>query len=327
MTDRSEERSAATGIGTGRGYGKTILIGDMFVYLGIPAIVSAIPQHTVAVVREGREPGWTLSDNRPEVSGYKQAKRDQQIRSIDDILDWLGLSNHGELKVEIELGGDLVAGSGIGASAASCVAIVRALNEKFSLGLRDDEVNHAAWRGEFAYHNKPSGIDNTASCFGGVLVFRQDPSTETNDIERLRLAQPVEAVLVNSGVTVDTAGKRAHIAAFQRREPGKFTSYLKLISAQAVAMKDALVRGDLRQVGELMNENHRLLIEMDLSHPEIVRMAEVASGQGAWGAKVTGGGRGGYMLALTPGGELQDRVARRFEKQGYITMKTMIGAV
>ncbi len=327
MTDRGEDRSAATGIGTGRGYGKTILIGDMFVYLGIPAIVSAIPQSTVAVVREGREQGWTLLDNRPEVPGYKEAKRDQQIRSIRDILSWLGLSARPGLKLEIELGGDLVAGSGIGASAASCVAIVRALNEKFSLGLSEDEVNHAAWRGEFAYHNKPSGIDNTASCFGGVLVFRQDPSTESNDIERLPLAQPVEAVLVNSGITVDTAGKRAHIAAFERREPTRFTSYLELIFAQAAAMKDALVRGDLRQVGELMNENHRLLIEMDLSHPEIVEMARAATADGAWGAMVTGGGRGGYMLALTPGTELQDRVARRFEKQGYITIKTMIGAV
>ncbi|GAB4305796.1 MAG: mevalonate kinase [Candidatus Bipolaricaulota bacterium] len=327
MMDRGEGRSAATGIGTGRGYGKTILIGDMFVYLGIPAIVSAIPQSTVAVVREGREQGWTLLDNRPEVPGYKEAKRDQQVRSISDILSWLGLSARPGLRLEIELGGDLVAGSGVGASAASCVAIVRALNERFSLGLTDDEVNHAAWRGEFAYHNKPSGIDNTASCFGGVLVFRQDPSTGSNDIERLRLAQPVEAVLVNSGVTVDTAGKRAHIAAFERREPAKFASYLDLISAQAGAMREALVRGDLRAVGRIMNDNHRLLIDMDLSHPEIVRMAERAVAAGAWGAKVTGGGRGGYMLALTPGTELQGRVASRFGREGYITMNTVIGAV
>lgn len=327
MTDRGEERSAAARTGTGRGYGKTILIGDMFVYLGIPAIVSAIPQYTAAVVREGREQGWTLIDNRPEVPGYKEAKKDQQIRSIGDILSWLGLSDRPGLKLVIELGGDLVAGSGIGASAASCVSIVRALNGEFALGLSDDAVNHAAWRGEFAYHNKPSGIDNTASCFGGVLVFRQDPSTGEDHIERMGIAQPVEAVLVNSGVTVDTAGKRAHISAFERREPAKFASYLERISAQAWTMKEALARGDLREVGRIMNDNHRLLIGMDLSHPEIVRMAERAAADGAWGAKVTGGGRGGYMLALTPDGELQDRVARRFEKQGYITMKTMIGAV
>lgn len=319
-------RGARGRVGTGRGYGKTILIGDMFVYLGIPAIVSAIPQHTVAVVRDGGAKGWTLRDNRGEVPGYKDAKRDHQVRSIQDILDWLGLSTRGE-GLEIELGGDLIAGSGIGASAASCVALVRALDEKFSLGLTEDEVNHAAWRGEFAYHSKPSGIDNTASCFGGVLAFRQDPSTEANHIERLCLPGPVEAVLVNSGVTVDTAGKRAHLAAVQRRDPAQFDSYLETISAQAEAMKDALLRGDLRRVGELMNDNHRLLIEMDLSHPEIVRMAQAATEGGAWGAKVTGGGRGGYMLALTPGVELQDRVSSYFVRHGYVTMKTRIGAV
>ena len=327
MTGHADTRGAGSRVGTGKGYGKTILIGDMFVYLGVPAIVSAIPQCTVAMVREGREKGWALLDNRPEAPGYKGAKKEQQIRSISDILSWLGLSSRPGLKLDIELGGDLIAGSGIGASAASCVSIVRALNERFSLGLSEDEVNHAAWRGEFAYHSKPSGIDNTASCFGGVLVFRHDRSTEEDHIEQLRLAQPVEAVLVNSGVTVDTAGKRAHIAAFEKREPTKFASYLGLISAQAVEMKRDLLRGDLREVGRLMTDNHRLLIDMDLSHPEIVRMAEGAAADGAWGAKVTGGGRGGYMLALTPGGDLQDRVARRFEKQGYITMKTMIGAV
>ncbi|HEU68309.1 MAG TPA: hypothetical protein ENN53_03715, partial [Candidatus Acetothermia bacterium] len=288
MTHSGEGRSAVAGVGTGRGYGKTILIGDMFVYLGIPAIVSAIPQYTAAVVREGREHGWTVIDNRPEVPGYKEAKRDQQIRSISDILSWLRLSDRPGLKLEIELGGDLVAGSGIGASAASCVALVRALDDEFALGLSEDEINHAAWRGEFAYHNKPSGIDNTASCFGGILVFRQDPSTETNHVERLRLPEPVEAVLVNSGVTVDTASKRAHLAAVEGKDPQKFASFLKLIAAQAAEMKEALVRGDLRQVGELMNENHRLLIEMDLSHPEIVHMARAAAEDGAWGAKVTG---------------------------------------
>lgn len=327
MTGHADTRGAGSRVGTGKGYGKTILIGDMFVYLGVPAIVSAIPQCTVAMVREGQEKGWALLDNRPEAPGYKEAKKEQQIRSISDILSWLGLASRPGLKLDIELGGDLIAGSGIGASAASCVALVRALNERFSLGLSEDEVNHAAWRGEFAYHSKPSGIDNTASCFGGVLVFRHDPSTEEDHIEQLCLAQPVEAVLVNSGVTVDTAGKRAHIAAFEKREPTRFASYLDLISAQSQAVKDALKRGDLREVGELMNENHRLLIEMDLSHPEIVRMAHVATAEGAWGAKVTGGGRGGYMLAITPDGDLQERVARRLAERGYVTLKTRIGAV
>jgi len=75
-----------------------------------------------------------------------------------------------------------------------------------------------------------------------------------------------------------------------------------------------------------MNENHRLLEAMGLSHPVIVELAGIAAAEGALGAKVTGGGRGGYMLALTPGAELQERVASRFEREGFTTLRTTIGA-
>lgn len=312
--------------GRGSGLGKTILIGDMFVYLGVPAIVSAIPQRTIATVRVGAGGGLRVRDERLEVPGYKAEKAEQQAGSIAEILRALEIDADRAQTLEITFSGGLIAGSGVGASAASCVALVRALNDTFGLGMSDAEVNHAAWRGEISYHKWPSGIDNTTSCYGGIMLFRQDPESQANHVERLRLERPIEAVLVNSGVTVDTSTKRPFLERLERQDPAAFAARLEATRQQVAAMRDALCQDRLDEVGDLMNENHRLLEAMGLSHPVIVELAGIAAAEGALGAKVTGGGRGGYMLALTPGAELQERVASRFEREGFTTLRTTIGA-
>ncbi len=90
-------------------------------------------------------------------------------------------------------------------------------------------------------------------------------------------------------------------------------------------MKKALEAGDLANVGRIMSENHKLLIDMDMSHETLDRMCNTAMEKGALGAKVTGGGRGGYMVSLTPGKELQDEVASNFEQEGFKVIRAVIG--
>jgi len=313
-------------VGRGSGFGKTILIGDMFVALGVPAIVSAIPQQTVALVKHTNGNGWSLKDNRPEISGYKTTKRAQQEESIEIILRSMDIDTEKQ-RLSIELNGNLIAGSGIGASAAGCVALVRALDDEFALALTIEEVNHMAWKGEFAYHGKPSGIDNTTSCFGGIMVFQQTPETGKTSVTKISLKQPIEAVLVNSGVTVNTATKREYIAQYAKKYPSKYRSYLETTAQQSMDMSKALQQSDLEQVGYLMDENHKILVDMGLSHDIIVHLGNLAKEQGALGAKVTGGGRGGYMVALTPGEAIQRKVATAFEEEGFQAFSTKIGLV
>jgi mevalonate kinase len=323
---RGLERKESGLASRGSGFGKTILIGDMFVSLGVPAIVSAIPQQTVASVKRTNGNGWSLKDNRPEISGYKTSKRAQQEESIGIILRSMGIDTDKQ-RLSIELDGNLIAGSGIGASAAGCVALVRALDDEFALGLTIEQVNHMAWKGEFAYHGKPSGIDNTASCFGGIMVFQQTPESGKTSVTKINLKQPIEAVLVNSGVTVNTATKREYIARYAERYPSKYRIYLKTTTQQSMDMAKALQQFDLEQVGCLMDENHNILIDMGLSHDIVIHLGQLAKEQGALGAKVTGGGRGGYMVALTPGEVLQQKVATAFEEEGFQTLSIKIGLV
>ncbi|MCX6663526.1 MAG: hypothetical protein NTZ75_04695, partial [Euryarchaeota archaeon] len=154
--------------GHGIGFGKAILFNEHFVVYGIPSIVSAIGNYTVAKVEPYDKSGFNLDDKRLATPKYKEDKLSQQTESFDLMFKKMGLdlSKNG---VKITLEGNLVAASGIGASAASCVAVARALADSYELDLSDEQINEIAYEGEKGYHGTPSGVDNTASTYGGLI--------------------------------------------------------------------------------------------------------------------------------------------------------------
>jgi mevalonate kinase len=308
---------------SGTGFGKTILIGDQFVLDEVPAIVSAISFETLTTVERIDGEGWVLEDNRIEVPGYKEKKKEQQAGSINRILEVMNFDVK-KNPIKITVAGNLLAGSGVGASAASCVSLARALNEEFSLGYSIEDINRVAWQGEFPYHGVASGVDNTASTYGGLLHFWLKDGKQ--NFERIKTPKPFEIVLANSGITANTAALDEFIEVQKKDNAELFASRLKTIVSQGADMKQALEADDLAKVGRIMTENHKLLVDMDMSHEILDYLCKLALENGALGAKVTGGGRGGYMIALTPGKELQDKVASAFEKEGYkLIIKATIG--
>ncbi len=309
---------------SGTGFGKTILIGDQFVLEEVPAIVSSISYETETTVKRIEGEGWVLEDNRIEVPGYKEKKKEQQAKSIDRILEVMRIDVK-KNPIKITIGGTLLAGSGVGASAASCVSLARALNDEFKLGYPVEEINRVAWQGEFPYHGVASGVDNTASTYGGLLLFQLIKGAQ--HFEKIKTPKAFEIVLANSGVTANTALLDEVTEQQKKENPDLYWSRLKTITDQAHEMKKALEAGDLKRVGTIMTTNHKLLTEMDLSHEILDYLCKLALEKGAWGAKVTGGGRGGYMVALTPGKDLQDTVAAAFEKEGYKLIKATIGGM
>ena len=310
-------------MGKGTGFGKTILIGDQFVLEEVPAIVSAISYETETTVERLKSgAGWTLEDNRTEVPGYKKKKEDQQAKSIDRVIEVMKIDVK-KSPIKITIGGNLLAGSGVGASAASCVSLARALDEEFKLGYSIEQINHVAWQGEFPYHGVASGVDNTASTYGGLLLFYL--KNKEQHFEKIKTPKPFEIVLANSGITANTALLDEFSERQKKENPALFASRMKMITDQGKEMKKALEAGDLKTVGRIMSENHKLLAEMEYSHEILDKMVKSSLEWGSWGAKVTGGGRGGYMISLTPGKDLQDKVASAFDKQGYKVIKAVIG--
>jgi mevalonate kinase len=257
-----------------------------------------------------------------EVPGYKDKKKEQQVGSINRILDVMKI-DLSRTRLQITYRGSLLAGSGVGASAASTVSLARALNDEFGLGYSIEQINHVGWEGEFPYHGIPSGVDNTASTYGGLLLFWVKGPEQ--HFERIACKTPLHIVLGNSGVTANTALLDDYIAEMKAKDPAGFESRMQAIKAQVFEMKAALEAGDLKKVGAIMTANHEILIAMGLSHEKLVYLCNLALKMGALGAKVTGGGRGGYMNALTTGPEMQEAIAAAMEAEGFKVIRTTIG--
>jgi len=309
-------------MGVGAGFGKTIFIGDQFVLQEVPAIVAALPYETMAEVERIEGDDWILEDNRNEVPGYKEKKKKDQVVSINRILEVMKIDVK-KNPIKITYGGTLLAGSGTGASAASCVSLARAVNEEFDLGLSTEEINHIGWEGEFAYHGTPSGVDNTASTYGGIIFYRI--KNDQKIFEKILINKPFEIVLANSGITANTKLMDSIVERNQKEDPELFSSRLKTITGQANEMRKALDTYNLKSVGELMTENHKIVREIGFSHEILDYLCDLGLKKGALGTKVTGGGMGGYMVSLTPGKELQETIASTFEKEGYKVVRATIG--
>ncbi len=306
-------------MGKGSGFGKVILYGEHFVIYGVPSIVSAIAQATTARVEPLKGKGWHLEDKRPATPGYKEEKLEQQRESVERVLKAAGVDTSRN-PIKITLVGDLVAASGIGASAASCVAIARALSNEFGLNLSDERINEIAYEGERAYHGTPSGVDNTAATYGGLIWF-----VRGKPIERIEVKEPIEIVMGNTGIVADTAAVVAGVRERKEKYPEKYDKIFKEAEELVHEARRALENFDLKKVGKLMDENHKLLQAIEISCRELDFLVELARDHGAFGAKLTGGGCGGNMVALTPGKDLQEKVAKAIEREGFEALRTKVG--
>jgi mevalonate kinase len=312
-------------LGKGYGYGKTIIFGEHFVVYGLPSLASAIGAKTTATIERIPRKGYELIDNRPEVPGYKKEKYDEQQVSIKNVLKFIGIDTEKQ-GLRITLGGDLICASGVGASAASAVAIARAISDEFKLNWDNIRINQAAYEGEKGYHGTPSGIDNTASTFGGLVYFVKNMKGGQDTMEPTKLKNPVELVIGSSGITSDTKEVVDAVRKLKDKDPKWFDGIIAEYSKLVAQGRQALEKYDLPLVGKLMDKNHSLLQAITVSNEALDTMVAISRKSGALGAKVTGTGRGGNMIALTPGAKLRDKVANALQAAGYEVWKTTIGS-
>lgn len=309
-------------MGKGSGFGKVILFGEHFVVHGVPGIVSAIDSTTDAEVKKTGD-GITIKDERKTAKGYSEEKKLQQLESIERMLKTMKIDPKTPLNIWI--GGSLPGFSGLGASAASSVAIARAIAEELSMKVPNEKINQIAYEAEKAYAGNPSGIDNTAATFGGLLWFKKSMGSGPDTIEKLSIRKPVEIIIGSTGIVANTKAMVEGVAERKKKNSRKYNPIFKRAEELAFAGRTALKAFDLKKVGELMNENHSLLQEIEVSCKELDHLVDVARKQGAFGAKLTGGGGGGCMTALAPTKGLQERVAKAIEKEGYEVLRTKIG--
>ena len=311
-------------MGSGKGYGKTILFGEHFVVYGLSAIASALGSYTTADVKVIEGNGWTVDDQRSATPGYKKQKYDEAMQSVQNVIDYLKIDTKNQ-KLEITFSGNLIAASGVGASAAQCTSLARALNDTFNLDLEDEKINEAAYEGEKSYHGTPSGIDNTASTYGGLIWFKKNLRGGKNTMDLLQALKKMFLVIANTGITASTTEVVADVRRLKEKYPVKFEKIFAEYKNLAEDAKNALINGDIITIGDLMNQNHKLLQEITVSGEVNDKLVEIALQNGAVGAKMTGTGRGGLVIALGENEEKQTKIANAIKSKGYDAWKTMIG--
>lgn len=282
--------------GTHVGYGKVILFGEHFVVYGCQAIVAGISEYTdCSISTTPGVPGVQVTDQRPAIPGYKREKRAEQEKAHQLVLSHLHIDTSAD-GLHIRLGGPLVPTSGIGASASDVVALSRALSELYGLNLSDTQVNESAFVGEGGYHGTPSGVDNTAATFGGLISFmRKDGKPAFRAIE---CAAPLYLVVVGTGITASTTKVVADVRKLKERHEAAFRHVLARYTDIVREAAQALRSGDVRRVGALMRANHQLCRHIGVSCDAIEAIVSRCDALGALGAKLSGTGRGGIVIAL-----------------------------
>ena len=304
----SAERSSACG--------KIILLGEHAVVYGRRAIALPLPLAVEATVAKGGEginlviPRWGL---------------EQRVRANSQGLDGILYTTIKNLALEreamtIEVFPHVPRAMGLGGSSALAVAVVRALDHSFELGLTDARVNALAFECETAVHGTASGIDNTIATYGSPLVYN---NLNGPSFDELAIGEPIPLVIGVTGRESLTAATVARVRKMWERYPKRYEALFDQIAGLTDAGEEALKAGHFAELGELMNLCQGYLNALQLSTPELEELIHIARTNGAVGAKLTGGGGGGSMIALAP--DAQDRVAQAMEDAGYTAIVTTVG--
>ena len=177
------------------------------------------------------------------------------------------------------------------------------------------ELNDIAYACEKIADGNPSGIDNTVSSYGLALLFRKKADLNIRELALDGLPPLLVAFSHEPGSTLEQVA-----AVRQRREqqPDAYDAIFDQIDRLSVAGAEALIAKQYEALGSAMNICHGLLNAIGVSTPDLERMVAIARESGAIGAKLTGAGGGGSIVALCPGDE--DGVMMALERAGYRTL-------
>ncbi len=279
--------------------GKIILIGEHAVVYGQPAIAVPVTQvRARAIVTPkpgGREfrviapatgidsPWETLPPENPLRAALEGVRATLKVRRIPA----------GHLKIQ----STIPVAAGLGSGAAVSVALIRAVSAFLGTPLSDEQVNTLAYEVEKIHHGTPSGIDNTVVTYARPVYFIKGQAVQT-----FQVAAPFTLVIGDTGIPAPTKEAVGDVRKGWKREPKRYERAFAALGSLTKAARQAIEGGHPERLGPLMNEAHDWLCEIGVSHPKLDALVQAARQAGALGAKLSGGGRGGNMIALAPTG-------------------------
>lgn len=279
--------------------GKIILFGEHAVVYGRPAVAAPVTQvRAQAIVEDSAVSGVRLLA--PDIGrDYWLAdagSRDPFARSVRVVMEEASLTELPGLRITIR--SSIPIASGLGSGAAMAAAVIRALARHLDLKhlATDDRVSDLTYQVERLLHGTPSGIDNTVVAHEKPVYFiRQEPR---NRIETLTAARPLRLLVADTGVASATKSVVGDVRQRWQANPERYDRIFDGCGRIARLARRAIERGAVPELGQLMLDNHALLREMSVSSQELDHLVSVAISAGALGAKLSGAGRGGNMIAL-----------------------------
>ncbi len=275
------------------GYGKLILLGEHSVVHGRPALAASLGV--------GAEASATLSertslhvqpwDVKVYADGHETEPDRENLRRALNALLHQQMPPAPPLAIEARL--DLPAGAGLGSSAALGVAVLRAIDEAQGAVRDRDQVTQMSLAWERVFHGNPSGVDNAMAAGAGVALYRKgEPLVPVTPRHRPRF------VVAHSGEFGSTKAMVDNVARQYEKARTRVAQIFDAIESLVLNAKVALEQGDMAGFGKLMDLNQALLSSLMLSTSTLEEMCGAARNVGALGAKLTGGGGGGCMIAL-----------------------------
>ena len=274
--------------------GKIILFGEHAVVYGRPALAVPVTQvHADVDILDSARAGIWI--DAPEVNLRAEVNTlpsDHPIASVINNLFFLRRVSPFP-NLEIKISSTIPVASGLGSGAAVTVALTRAVAAHLGFPMTDEEVNAFSYEIEKLYHGTPSGIDNTVVTYARPVYFMKNAPIQT-----FKVGQPFTLVIADTGISALTKESVEDVRRLWMNERSRWETVFDKIGEISFTARRAIEAGKNELLGELMNENHGYLQKMTVSSPELDRLVEAALHAGAVGAKLSGGGRGGNMIAL-----------------------------
>ncbi len=275
--------------------GKVILFGEHFVVYGKPALVVAIGLRARAEAEEGGKG--------VELAGW--SKPNPAVKAAEYVAEKLGYGGGIRLRIESEIPLSVGLGSSASVSVASAAAVSLLASNRIDLPL----VLEAGMEGERIAHYNPSGIDPTIAALGGGGVYVRGEGLRRMGFKAGNI------LLVDTGKTRRTGEMVARVRRFAEMHPERFKALLEEAERLVWEAVEALKAADTETLGRLMLRNQEMLREVGVSSPEIEEAVRLCLRSGALGAKLTGGGGGGCVIAVADEARLRavaERVGERF---------------
>lgn len=293
---------------TGESHSKVILVGEHAVVYGKAAIAIPFPLKISANIMEGMG-GITISSLL--FSGTLE-KVPMEMKGISECikkaLAFLGKSDN---DINIELESEIPMGRGLGSSAASATALAKGIYAYFGKEITREELFFLVELEESYSHGKPSGIDMMAVTSNSPIYF-----TKENGASTLEVNTPFYFVVADTGRIGDTKRAVSKVKETYQKETDRINGVLNRIGEIAEQSKKAILIGDSITLGSLLNQNHIELKALGISDDLLDSLVDVANSSGALGAKLTGGGMGGCMLALVKNLEDAKYISKELIKNG-----------